>query len=110
MALPVRPIETTDTKELKWGHTVVGTTAVKLTALEFKFEKGLLLRAPGSSDPTPNANFIWIGGAGVTADSNAGTGGMPLAPGESINLPVDDPTEVYVISDAASQDIAWMGV
>jgi hypothetical protein len=96
MALPVRPIETTDTKELKWGHTVVGTTAVKLTALEFKFEKGLLLRAPGSSD--------------VTADSNAGTGGMPLAPGESINLPVDDPTEVYVISDAASQDIAWMGV
>ena len=110
MAKLVEVRETVNTKELKWGHKVVGATAVQLTALEFEFTKGLLLRAPGSDDPTPNTNFIWVGGAGVTADSNVGTGGMPIAPGESINLPVNDPTDVYVISDAASQEIAWMGV
>jgi hypothetical protein len=110
MATTVITRETINTKELKWGHKVVGATAVKLTELEFVFSKGLLLRAPGTDDATPNTNFIWVGGAGVTANSNVGTGGMPLAPGDSINLPLDDPTEVYVISDAAAQEIAWMGV
>ena len=110
MATLVDVRETVDPKGLRWGHKVVGATAVKLTDLTFEFSKGLLLRAPGSDDPAPNTNFIWVGGAGVTADSNVGTGGMPIAPGESINLPLDDPTEVYVISDAATQEIAWMGV
>lgn len=110
MATLVDTRETVDPKNLRWGHKVVGTTAVKLTDLEFKFSKGLLVRAPGSSDPTPNTNCIWLGGAGVTADSDAETGGVPLAPGDSINLPVNDPTEIYAISDGAAQDVAWMGV
>jgi hypothetical protein len=110
MATLVDTRDTVETKELKWGHKVVGASAVQLTALEFKFTKGLLIRAPGTGDTTPNTNPIWIGGKGVTANSNVGTGGVPLLPGESINLPVDDPTEVYVISDAATQDVAWMGV
>ena len=110
MATLVDTRETVDPKGLRWGHKVVGATAVKLTTKEYGFFKGLLLRTPGSDDGTPNTNFIWVGGSGVTADSNAETGGMPLAPGDSINLPVNDPTEIYVISDAASQEIAWMGV
>ncbi len=110
MARLVETRDTVATKELHWGHTVVGVTAVRLTSLGFEFSKGLLLRAPGADDPTPNTNFIWVGGSGVTADSDTGTGGIPIPPGDSINLPVNDPTEVYVISDAAAQEIAWMGV
>ena len=110
MATLVEVRETIGTKELKWGHQVVGLTAVQLTSQQYNFEKGLFLRAPGASDPTPNTNCIWVGGAGVTADSDQGTGGIPLAPGDSINLPVNDPTAVYLVSDIADQDIAWMGV
>jgi hypothetical protein len=110
MATLVDIRETVGMKNLRWGHKTVGTTAVQLTTLGFEFSKGLLIRAPGSNDPTSNTNCIWIGGKGVTADSDAETGGMPLPPGDSINLPVNSPTDVYVISDAASQDVAWMGV
>jgi len=109
MAKLVEVRETVDPQNLRWGHTVVGATAVQLTALGFIFSKGLLLRAPGSDDGTPNTNFIWVGGAGVTADSDVATGGIPIPPGDSINLPVNDPSKIYVISDAASQEIAWMG-
>ncbi len=101
--------ETLNTDELNHGHTVVGATAVQLTTQDNKLLKGLLIRAPGSDDPTPNTNFIWIGLASVTANSNVGTGGMPLSPGESLVLPVDDPSKVFVISDTASQEVAWMG-
>ena len=110
MATLVDVRDTVETKELKWGHTVVGASAVQLTALEFTFTKGLLIRAPGSDDPVANTAPIWVGGKGVTANSNVATGGVPLAPGESINLPVNDPTLVYVVSTAGAQDVSWMGV
>jgi hypothetical protein len=102
--------ETVKTEELNHGHKAVGVTAVVLTSNTNKLVKGLLIRAPGDEDPTPNTNVVWVGTKKVTADSNEGTGGMPLPPGESITLPVDDPSKVYVISDAASQEVAWTGV
>ena len=102
--------DTAEVKMLKHGHTVVGTTAVQLTTLDFPFVKGILVRAPGANDPVPNTAPIWVGSSAVTADSNVGTGGVPLAPGESIVLPIDDPTVAWVVSTAATQDVSWLGV
>lgn len=96
--------------ELKHGHVVVGITPVPLTTLSFRLDRGLLVRAPGASDPVPNTAVVWVGRAAVAADSSVGRGGMPLAPGEALTLPVDDPSKVYVVSTAANQDLAWMGV
>jgi hypothetical protein len=90
------------------GHTVVGTTAAKLTQLNFSLEKGVLIRAPGGDDPNPNTDPVWIGGASVTADAGV-TGGVPLVPGASVFIPVDDPSVLWVISTASSQDVAWIG-
>ena len=45
----------------------------------------------------------------MTADGGA-TGGMPLPPGESMFLPVDDPTQIYLVSTDDNQDIAWITV
>jgi hypothetical protein len=96
------------TPKLHVGHTTVGATAVRLTALAFPLERGIHLRAPGAADPTPNAKPVWIGNnPGVTADS-AATGGYPLAPGDSVFLLISDPTLLYVISTAAGQDVAWL--
>lgn len=93
------------------GHKTVGTTAVKLTTLAFSCDRGVLLRCPGSSDPVPNTDPIWVGSsATVTANINEGTGGIPIPPGEALVIPVDSPDKVWVISTAASQDVAWMGV
>lgn len=86
----------------------MGTTRAQLTANSIRTYKGVLIRSPGSADPTPNTGVIWIGGAAVTADSNSGTGGMPLTPGDSVFIPIDDPSKLYVISDTAAQDVAWL--
>jgi hypothetical protein len=38
------------------------------------------------------------------------TGGMPVVPGSSLFIPIDDPSELYIISTLADQDYAWLGV
>jgi hypothetical protein len=103
--------ETMKTQRIRQGHKTVGTSAVQLTTVSVEMEKGLLLRAPGSTDPVPNTAPIWVGiNEGVTADSNQGSGGMPLVPGASITIPASLANDLWVISTAVSQDIAWMGV
>jgi hypothetical protein len=100
--------ETSPTKGLRFGHTTVGVTAVKLCE-GFPAKRGILIRCPGSSDPVPNTVCVWVGGVNVKADSTS-LGGMPLPPGQAIIIPIDEPGELYVISTAADQDVAWMGV
>jgi hypothetical protein len=105
------PNTTAATKDIRYGHKVVGATAVRLTAFSAEMRKGVLLRAPGDLDPTPNTHTIWIGtNESVTADSDVETGGMPLVPGAAITVPAKDANGIWVIAGAASQDIAWIGV
>ena len=97
--------------DLFTGHVVVGTTRKRVVAPDFEgMMKGLLVRAPGSGDPTPNAVTVWIGGNGVTADSNMSTGGMPLPPGESMFIPLERLEKLWAISTAADQDLAWLAM
>jgi hypothetical protein len=100
--------ETSPGNDLKWGHVVVGATAAPL-ALSCSTKRGVIVRAPGSSEEFPNQHAIWVGGAGVTANNSA-TGGIPILPGTSMTFPVDDPSFLYVISDAEGQDLAWMAI
>lgn len=103
--------ETMKTQRIRYGHKAVGTSAVQLTTVGVDMEKGILLRAPGTGDLIPNTAPVWVGtNAGVTADSNEGSGGMPLIPGASITVPASLAKDLWVISTAISQDIAWMGV
>ena len=96
--------------DLWHGHTVVGTSRVKIVSLALGTQalKGILLVTPGTGAPTPNTNPIWIGGIGVTADSTPETGGMWLMPGDRLFVPLADVPKLYAVSTAASQDLAWM--
>jgi hypothetical protein len=85
----------------------VGTAEVQLypnSAALADVKQGVLIKAPGPTDDTPNTASVFIGYTGVTADW-ASTGGFPLAPGESISLPVANVSLWYVISSAASQNV-----
>jgi len=95
--------------EVHHSHRTVGTSAVRLTTLAFPLLKGLLMRAPGVADPVPNVGCVFVGGAGVTADTSA-SGGLPIPPGEILFLPIDDPSKVWVISTQAAQDIGWISM
>lgn len=94
------------------GHKSVGTSVVPLYdfPLTFPANKGVLLRCPGAGDATPNTVEVWVGGPGVTGDSAEGSGGIPIAPGEALFIPIEEPALLYVVAGAASQDIAWMAI
>lgn len=88
------------------GHVVVGTAAAPLAAESVtKVHKGVLVVA----DPN-NAATVYLGRKVVTADNAVATGGIPLPPGASLFVPIEDLTALYVISGNSAQDVAWMAL
>lgn len=104
--------ETSPVGDLRYGHTTVGKTAAPLTPNSIKLVRGVLLRAPGPNDLTPNSDVVYVGLASVTCSGAVGsdTDGLPILPGGAVELPIDDPSMVYVVSNTDDQDICWMGV
>lgn len=92
------------TLEFRHGQTTVGLTAVQIANYPATLARGVLLRAPGANDTVPNTDEIWIGKVGVTASN-----GMAIAPGETMIVPVEDMSQLYAISTAGAQVIAWWG-
>lgn len=104
--------ETSPSHELRYGHAAVGSTAVPLTPNSIKCVRGVLVRAPGPNDLVPNVDVVYVGLKSVTCDGAPGsaTAGLPILPGGAIELPIDDPSLIYAISNTAGQDICWMGL
>jgi hypothetical protein len=92
------------------GHLAVGTTRVQISEIAQPLMTGLLLRMPGNEDVVPNTATVWIGGSNVTANNHATTGGFPMPPGSSLEVSVEDFDDLYFISTANDQDVAWIGI
>lgn len=85
------------------GHTASSSTRAKLVADDsYKPLKGVLLRAPAG-----NTAAVYIGDYRVTADTDPGTGGLALEAGQTLLLPIDNPSALYVVS-ALAQDVGWI--
>lgn len=104
------PVEITKdvgpSKNLRFGVTTI--TANTPTAIDSKvlgLGHGVLIRCPGTSDPTPNTQPVWIGGENVTA-----TTGFPLLPGSSLSIDIDDLDKIYGTSNTANQVVHYIGV
>lgn len=95
--------ETSPANDLKHGHIPVGTETVRLCH-SFITRRGVLLRA--DSENTAN---VYVGN-GPNIDTGGENGGMPLPPGTSLFIPIDDPSVLYVVSTDTDQDLAWMAV
>lgn len=94
--------------QIKTGWVAV-TAAAQAIAQGVKPTRAALLRAPSIDDDVNNTEAVYIGKADVTADTTI-TGGFSLAPGASIEVPVDDLGKLYVISANGSQYLNWMCV
>jgi hypothetical protein len=96
------------------GHAVVTTTSSALAVSGInpgRITRGILIRAPGPNDVGGgNTAVVFLGGSQVTADSNVGTGGVPLPPGASLIVPCRDPSKIFVIAVSGTQDVSWLGV
>lgn len=73
----------------------VGTSVIPLTTTIIHAYRGIHLKADDS-----NTNVIYIGQSTTT--------GYPLAKGEDIFLPLDDPRFVYLVAGASSQKLYVM--
>jgi hypothetical protein len=83
----------------------VGTTAVALTTTSVTATKGVQLRAADA-----NTGVVYVGKSTVTTDSADATDGYPLAAGESLFVPVDDASKIYLRATAASQKVFWFAI
>ena len=91
-------------KTIYYGQVTVGVAAVRVVDTDKSFTRGILLRAAGANDPVPNTDVIWIGNSTVTPSA-----GMPIAPGESLTVPLAQGSNLYAISTSADQNLAWLG-
>ncbi len=97
--------ETFRSDQLDHGHIAVGTSAAQLLDRDLGFKSGIILYASSA-----NVANIWIGRESVTADADSNTGGFPLVPGSSVELPIAELNSVFGVSTSAAQDLAWIGV
>lgn len=92
------------TKTLIHGQTTVGTSAVQLTTNAEVLVKGVLIKAAAA-----NSASIFVGKAGVAA-TGATNGGLALAAGEGIFIPVEDASTIWLISTTGSQGVSFLGI
>ena len=74
----------------------IGTSAVQITTSQH-VSRGVQIIADST-----NSVKVYVGISTVTADSADGTDGFPLAAGESVVIPVIDPSTVYLIASTGS--------
>ena len=96
-------------KRWKNGGLTVGTVATRFsfTPLPDGTIKGIVFKAPGPTCDNPNTVSVYLGISRVTADTSLTTDGFPLAPGESISLPLDMTEDIYAIASANDQRLYW---
>lgn len=82
------------------GRVSIGTSAAQVIAAATQAYKGINVKAGQS-----NAGTIYVGKSDVTAGGTAATDGYPLAAGEELFVPTDNPSTVYAIASQASQDL-----
>jgi hypothetical protein len=93
-------IERDTTNAVDAFRVAVGTTAAAITSTAFACKRGVGLKAAPA-----NTGTIYVGPADVTAGTTPATDGWPLAAGEEIFVPLDDPRSVYAIASAANQQL-----
>ncbi|AMS02859.1 hypothetical protein BJD57_gp27 [Gordonia phage Vivi2] len=83
-------------KNLIHGQQAVTTTAAALPSN--LLVNGVRVRNGGTTE------VVYIGKSGVTTAN-----GYPLAPGESVHVPVDNTNLVFVIAGATGSTISYLG-
>lgn len=88
--------------ELDARRIAVGTTATSLAMGGFKCKRGIRIKAK-----IDNAVLVYIGPADLTAGTAVATDGYPLAAGEELALPVEDPALVFARLPSGTGDV-WV--
>lgn len=97
--------EVSDTRGMVYGRTTVGLVPVPLTGRRTLDNTNKLFRGVDIVANPNNTTNVYVGLSTVSISD-----GMPLRPGFSISLPIDDPSFVWVAAEDDGQQVAWIGV
>lgn len=82
----------------------VGTSVVQLSGFKRSLEGGVQIVAAAA-----NGGIVYVGvRTNLTAGTADSTDGFPLSAGESLFLPVDSESEIWMIASAVSQQIHFV--
>jgi len=83
----------------------IGATALQLTSVSRKLLRGVKVKA----DSANSTNFVYVGLSGVTAGIAAPTtDGYKLAVNAEVEIPIDDPSKLYVIGSTTNLAVSWI--
>jgi|GEM_PF-1767258 len=80
----------------------IGAAVAPLTAAAVLATKGVQLRAADA-----NSGVVYVGQSTLTADTADATDGYPLAAGETLFVPVNDASKIFLRATAESQKVFW---
>ena len=96
--------ETAPNSPLTHGGLSVGTSRIQLTSWDKPQIKGVLVQAA----PSNTAN-VRIGGKDVNTTFGM-HGGLILAPGSSLTVPIEKASDLFCISTENDQHVTWMAI
>tara|TARA_R110000744_G_scaffold73552_5_gene147292 strand:- start:16764 stop:17060 length:297 start_codon:yes stop_codon:yes gene_type:complete len=89
---------------LSGSKTGIGTSAVSITSVAINAKRGVQIVANSA-----NTVSVYIGPSTVTAGTSAATtDGYPLAAGESIVVPVIEPSKIYAVTASSTAVVSFM--
>jgi hypothetical protein len=95
--------ETTETVHLSHGLRIVGTEIVAVVNDKKKVCRGVLLVAARE-----NTSPVYCGLGHVSIEGE--DSGMPLHPGDSLEIPCDDASQLFLIATDIDQKVYWMAI
>jgi hypothetical protein len=98
-----RPVVVASDQQIGRSNFVAGQTSVGL--LQVQLPNNAVYMSVTVKANNGNSGTVYVGVTGVTTST-----GFELGAGESVSLPVDNTNRIFVIADAASQTISYVGV
>ncbi len=98
-----RPVVVASDQQIGRSNFVAGQTSVGIS--EVQLPNNPVYMSVTVKANNANSGTVYVGLTGVTTST-----GFELGAGESVSLPVDNTNRIFVISDATSQTISYVGV
>lgn len=100
--LPINLVKSVSSSVITGSKTTVANTAVPLTSGSIPTTKGVVVKSANA-----NSENVYIGPSTVTPGTASSTDGFELFAGESLTIPVDDVSKVYVSSTFSGMKVFW---
>jgi len=105
VAIDVASVVQTSPTMAHGSNLDVDGSAEQMTAVSFNCKQGVVVKADVS-----NSGLIYVGNADVTDGTTALTDGIPLSAGEWVEVEIDNPNKIYVISSDTNDKVYWIAV